>query len=49
VILRPSSPHADELIGTNWPEIDEVALADLAGNVAAAATGSADRMFPKSE
>jgi hypothetical protein len=25
VILRPSSPHADELIGTNWPEIDEVA------------------------
>jgi hypothetical protein len=26
VILRPSSPHADELIGTNWPEINEVAL-----------------------
>lgn len=41
MILRPSSPHADELIGTNWPEIDEVALADLAGDVAAAATGAA--------
>jgi hypothetical protein len=30
VIVRPSSPHADELIGTNWPEIDENALVQLA-------------------
>jgi hypothetical protein len=30
VILRPSTPHADELIGTNRPEIDEDAVAQLA-------------------
>jgi hypothetical protein len=40
VISRPTTPHADELIGINWPEIDEVALAQLAANVAAAATGA---------
>jgi len=30
VILRPSSQHADEFIGTDWHEIDEDAVAQLA-------------------
>lgn len=42
MIQRPTTPHAGELIGDHWPEVDEVALAnvavDLTTKAAAAST-----------
>ena len=34
MIPRPTTPHAGELIGDHWPEIDEVALVSVATDIA---------------